>query len=325
MHISRTPLRITLGGGGTDLPSYYEQAGHGFLIAAAIDKYVYVATHDNFANRYLVKYSQIEDVQQPEDIEHPMIREAIRATATPPGVEISSMADIPSGTGLGSSGAFAVGLLNALHFRMNNYRTSLQLAAEACQIEIDTLLEPVGKQDQYVAAVGGLIGLTFESSGQVIVSRVVMPQDTEQELEEHLLLFFTGVQRRASDELSALQRGTSAADPEVRSNLDRVRDLGYQSYHALQDGDLETFGRLLSRQWFEKLSRSPSPLHRTVDSWIASGVDAGALGGKLIGAGGGGFLLFLAENARQVRCAMQQIGLLEVRFRFDFAGTRIIN
>ena len=323
MLITRTPLRISLGGGGTDLPSYYESAGEGFLLAAAINKYVYVAVHDNFAPKYLIKYSKIEDVDYPHEISHPLVREALIHTNTPSGVEISSLADIPAGTGLGSSGSFTVGLLKALYARQHQQRANTDIAADACYLEIDRLEEPVGKQDQYIAAVGGLTALTFATDGTVTPRSIEMDDIDRKDLEEHLLLFYTGVRRRAGDELSALHDGAKVEQSDIRENLDTVREIGYRSVQLLEDGDLDGFGRILTEQWRQKLHRSPTAIHKQVDEWISEALDAGAQGGKLVGAGGGGFLLVFAENRAPVRRTMREIGLREVDFPFDYLGSTI--
>jgi len=323
MLITRTPLRISLGGGGTDLPSYYENAGEGFLLAAAINKYIYVAVHDNFAPKYLIKYSKIEDVDYPHEINHPLVREALIYTNTPPGIEVSSLADIPAGTGLGSSGSFTVGLLKALYARQHQQRANTDIAADACHLEIDKLEEPVGKQDQYIAALGGLTSLTFAADGTVTPRSIEMDDIDRKDLEEHLLLFYTGVRRRAGDELSALHDGAKVEQSEIRENLDAVRDIGYRSVQLLEDGNLEGFGRILTEQWQLKLHRSTTPVHQQADGWINEAISAGAYGGKLVGAGGGGFLLIFADNRTPVRRKMREIGLREIDFSFDYLGSTV--
>jgi D-glycero-alpha-D-manno-heptose-7-phosphate kinase len=322
MLITRTPLRISLGGGGTDLPSYYEAAGGGFLIAAAINKYIYIAIHDNFVDRYLIKYSHIEDVQYAHEIVHPLIREAMTFTATESGVEITSIADIPAGTGLGSSGTFTVGLLKALYARQHKHVSNLEIAKQACHLEIERLCEPVGKQDQYIAAVGGLTSLTFHPDGTVDAASLRMDPLARKDLDEHLILFYTGVQRRAADELAALHEGASVEESSIRMNLDRVRELGRQSAAVLERGDLDTFGRLLTEQWQLKFERAPTTVHQKIDGWLTAGIEAGARGGKLVGAGGGGFLLFMAEDKSRVRRRMRDLGLREIDFSIDYDGSR---
>jgi D-glycero-alpha-D-manno-heptose-7-phosphate kinase len=324
MLITRTPLRITLGGGGTDLPAYYETSGEGFLIAAAISKYVYVAVHDNFADRYLIKYSRIEDVNFAHEVSHPIVREALLGLKIAPGLEITSFADIPAGTGLGSSGAFTVGLLKALHQRAHQSPTNFEIAEEACRIEIEKLGEPVGKQDQFICALGGLTTLTFRNGGEVVAEALDLNPLVSEDLEDRLQLFFTGVRRRAVDELSALHEGADLSDQSIRKNLDAIRTIGYESATALRNGDLGWFGHLMSEQWRLKFERSPSSLHQQVDQWLQHARRAGALGGKLVGAGGGGFLLILSEQTASVRQAMTELGLREVPFTFDHLGASVV-
>lgn len=323
MIITRTPLRISLGGGGTDLPGYYRSGG-GFLVAAAIDRYIYIAVNRNFDNDLLLKYSSIERASKPSDVQHPLLREALSLTGVEDGVEISSMADIPAGTGLGSSGAFTVGVLKALCAHSRKMVQNERIAEMACEIEIDRLAAPVGRQDQYIAAVGGVTAFEFHPDDTVIVKRVDMTEDTRARLEENLLLFYTGVRRSAADELTRqTDEGPNGPD-DLRKNLDAVKALGRSSYAALGEGDLDAFAQLLTEQWDVKHQRSPSALHDEVDGWIRVGLESGANGGKLVGAGGGGFLLFYAEKKAELRKAMAGLGLEEVRFNFDYEGAATI-
>lgn len=319
MIITRTPLRISLGGGGTDLPSFYGPHGGGFLIAAAISKYVYIAVHRNFDDDLIIKYSAIERVAAASEIQHPILRESLSMMKIGGGIEVTSMADIPAGTGLGSSGAFTVGVLKALHSHMRRPITNEQLAALACHIEIERLGERVGKQDQYAAAIGGLTGYRFHSDGTVSAEPVAMPEEDKLALEENLLLFYTGVRRSASDEISA--QIDDAPPNSVEDNLKAVREIGFESLRALEGGDLREFAALMNEQWRLKLDRAPTALHRRIDDWLREGIAAGAAGGKLIGAGGGGFLLFYAEMKSELRYAMRRLGLEEVRFSFDHEGS----
>lgn len=321
MIISRTPLRISLGGGGTDIPSYYEQNDGGFLVAAAITKYIYVTVHQNFVDRFWLKYSKFEDAGAISDIQHPLIREALKFAKISEFYEISSQADIPAGTGLGSSGTFAVGLLKSLYASKHEFASNLQLAQTACHLEIDVLGEPVGKQDQYIAALGGLTAFEFLPDGQVNPFSLRMATPHRNDLEEGLMLFYTGIKRSASQELSALDKGASARDSGIQQNLNEVKAIGYKSASTLEEGDLVKFGRLLTEQWKLKLNRSDSMVHREIDSWIQEGILAGAVGGKLVGAGGGGFLLFLTEQKSNLRKAMARLGLREVPFSFDYKGS----
>ena len=324
MIITRTPLRISLGGGGTDLPSYYRAGGGGFLVAAAITKYVYIAVHRNFEEEILLKYSRIEKVKRPEDVEHRLLREVLLACGVERGIEISSMADIPAGTGLGSSGAFTVGALRALHAFNRSFQPALDVAAEACRIEIERLGEPIGKQDQYIAAVGGLTAFEFRPDDTVELVPVSMAPDARDRLEEDLLLFYTGIRRSASEVLADHQERSQANEQSLRENLDRVRALGRQSFEALASGDVDGFGRLMTEQWRLKFERSPSPVHHEINGWIEAAVEAGATGGKLVGAGDGGFLLLHAAAKADVRRVMAEVGLEEVRFGFDHEGTSVI-
>jgi len=321
--ITRTPLRITLGGGGTDLPSYFTQRP-GFVISAAIDKYVFIGINRTFTEDYFLKYSALERVQHPTDIEHPIIRAALDSHPVAPGVEIVSLADIPAGTGLGSSGTFTVGLLRALYAWQREHVSAAELAEEACRIEIDVLGRPVGKQDQYIAAFGGVSCFRFQSDGSVDVAPLELPTSTMHELEERLLMFFTGSSRTADELLSDQRRRTEAGDAAMLAGLQRVEELGVMIRDALAAGDVTRFGELMHEHWVEKRDRSPGMSSPDIDHWYAAGRASGAVGGKLTGAGGGGFLLFLAEDPAALRAAMQLEGLAEVRFGFDHDGSTIV-
>ena len=323
MIISRTPLRISLGGGGTDLPSYYRANGHGFLIAAAITRHVYIAVNDNFDSDYLLKYSSVERVTEVGAIRHPLLRECIKALGVPAAVEISSMADIPAGTGLGSSGAFTVGVLKSLAQYQHSSLTNEQIAAEACAIEIDRLGENIGKQDQYITATGGISAFTFRDDESVEIARLDLARDVRQRLEEDLLLFYTGVRRSASETLASESDSTGAV-ARTRASLNDTREIVYATRDTLAAGDVESFGTLLTEQWRLKHGRQPSPLHDEIDDIITDGIAHGALGGKLVGAGGGGFVLFFADQKVRLRRAMAQRGLVEVPFGVDYEGSRVI-
>jgi D-glycero-alpha-D-manno-heptose-7-phosphate kinase len=324
MIITRTPLRISLGGGGTDVPSYYRKAGSGFLIAAAITKHVYIAVNQNFDDKILLKYSQVERVDRPEDVTHPLLRECLLDAQLRSTIEISSMADIPAGTGLGSSGAFTVGVLKALHAFKHEIVPNEQIAARACEIEIQRLEQSIGKQDQYIAAIGGITAFEFHADERVEVIPIALDEPVRHRIEDNLLLFFTGVRRPASEILAIEQSGAGGAQEKLDSNLDAVRAIGYETMDALTRGDLAAFGELLTRQWNLKFDRSPTEIHRTVDGWIREGIAAGAAGGKLVGAGGGGFLLFYAEEKAGLRRVMHDLGLPEVRFGIDYLGTTTV-
>ncbi len=317
-------MRISLGGGGTDLPAYYRKAGKGFLIAAAISKYIYIAVNRTFDDSILLKYSQLEHVGDPQHVRHPLLRECMLATDVTTSVEISAMADIPAGTGLGSSGAFTVGVLKALHAYRHEIESNERIAARACDIEIGRLGEPSGKQDPYITAVGGLTAFEFHADESVAVIPVALSESVRHRVEENLVLFYTGIRRPASEVLAVEQSTRQESPAKLDENLDAVRAIGYETMDALTAGDVGEFGELLTRQWRLKLDRSPTPTHRQVDDWIARGVDAGASGGKLVGAGGGGFLLFYAEAKADLRDAMAELGLPEVRFAFDYHGATTV-
>jgi len=325
MIITRSPLRISLGGGGTDLPSYYRAHG-GFLIAAAIDKYIYVNVHRRFVDGFLLKYSQLEEAATIEDVKHPIIREALKlAKVRERNLEITSMADIPAGTGLGSSGSFTTALLKALHALGKNLVHPAELAAQACEIELEKLGEPIGKQDQYIAAFGGITCFKFTPDGQVEAWPLKISQETLYDLEDNLLLFFTGYARSASKILKEQDDKSKQADKAMVENLHFVKDLGQQSQVALESDNLPEFARLMDIHWQRKKERSQSMSNQDINVWYDCAMANGALGGKLIGAGGGGFLMFYAEDKARLRHALREKGLKEVRFRFDFEGTKILN
>ncbi len=324
MIIARSPLRVTLGGGGTDLPSYYEKFG-GFLIAAAIDKYVYITVHDTFVPDLIVKYSELERVPDATHLKHPIFREAF-ALAGMDGhsLELTSMADIPAGTGLGSSGSFTTALLKALHAHKKNLVHPAELAAQACEIELGRLKEPIGKQDQYIAAYGGITCFKFLENGRVEAWPLKLSKETRDELEDNLLLFFTGYSRSASAILKEQDTKSKSDDKSMIENLHFVKDLGLQSQRALESGNLGEFARLMDVHWQRKKQRSGGMSNSKINEWYDLAMANGALGGKLIGAGGGGFLMFYAGDKTKLRQAMTKAGLAEVRFRFDFEGTKLV-
>jgi D-glycero-alpha-D-manno-heptose-7-phosphate kinase len=325
MIITRSPLRISLGGGGTDLPSYYREHS-GFLIAAAIDKYVYINVHRRFVEGFLLKYSSLEEAATIDEIKHPIIREALKlADVRERNLEITSMADIPAGTGLGSSGSFTTALLKALHALKKNLVHPAELAEQACCIELEKLGEPIGKQDQYIAAYGGITCFQFLADGRVEAAPLKISEETLFNLEDNLLLFFTGYSRAASAILKEQDDKSRQADVGMTENLHFIKDLGRRSQTALEAGDLEEFARLLNLHWHRKKERSQLMSNDDINSWYESALANGALGGKVIGAGGGGFLMFYAADKVKLRRALREKGLMEVRFRFDFEGTRILN
>jgi len=324
MIISRTPLRVSIGGGGTDLPSYYKDHG-GFVISAAIDKYIYITMHDRtFSPDYIVKYSQLEKVAQAKDIQHPILREVFLTEDVKPGVELVSIADLPSGTGLGSSGSFTVGVLKAIYAMHRKHVATDALAEAACAIEIDRLKEPVGKQDQFIAAFGGMTVFDIDKGGRVTASPLAIPAAAVHDLEDHLLMFFTGYSRSASAVLADQKTKSEQSDKGMLDNLHFIKDLGYQIKEHLEAGNTHKFAEAMHTHWLRKKERSSGISNREINDWYDLGKANGALGGKLIGAGGGGFLLFYATDPVALRKAMAGAGLSEVRFSFDQEGSKIL-
>lgn len=324
MIIARSPLRITLGGGGTDMPSYYHEH-EGFLIAAAIDKYVYVTVMRPFSEAIYLKYSELEHVASVAEVKHRIIREALlMQNLRTPQIEITTLADIPAGTGLGSSGSFATALLKALYAHRRQLIHPQELAELACHIEIDRLGEPIGKQDQYIAAYGGLTCFTFHKDDSVTAVPLKISMDTLFDLEDNILLFFTGYSRSASDILRDQNTRTQSSDDEMLKNLHFVKELGYRSKDALEAGDVAKFGKLMHEHWEHKKRRSGGMSNLKIDEWYELGLKNGAVGGKLVGAGGGGFLMFYAADRNKLRHAMSKAGLEEVRFGYDFEGTKVV-
>ena len=324
MIITRSPLRLSLGGGGTDLPSYYREH-EGFLIAAAIDKYIYITVHQTFIQDLIIKYSSLERVSCVNDIQHPIVRECFNCLdISETNLEITSMADIPAGTGLGSSGSFTTALLKALHAYRKNLVHPFELASQACEIEIERLGEPVGKQDQFIAAYGGITGFRFLLDGRVEASPIRLSTETLYTLEDNLMLFFTGFSRSASNILRHQDDQSKQSDAKMLDNLHYTKELGVRSKESLESGDLHEFARLMNVHWEHKRQRTSGMSNSHIDDWYTLARANGALGGKLVGAGGGGFLMFYAEDKQRLRHAMNGAGLKEVRFRFDFEGTKIV-
>lgn len=323
MLITRTPLRISLGGGGTDLPSYYRRFG-ATVVSAAINKYIYIGINRTFTPDYFLKYSELELVDDVAEIRHPLIREAFRAHGLEPGIELVSLADIPDGTGLGSSGTFTVGMLRALYAYKRTPVTATLLAEEACDIEMNRLQRAVGKQDQYVAAIGGLICLEFAADGAVTAAQLRVSTSTLHDLEEHLLLFFTGYSRASITILEDQQRRSEEGDERMLGNLHEIARIGVGVKAALEAGDLAEFGRLLHEHWQLKRTRSAGMTTPDIDRWYEAGLASGAIGGKLVGAGAGGFLMFYTPHPQELRRAMAAEGLGELRFNFDHDGSTVI-
>jgi D-glycero-alpha-D-manno-heptose-7-phosphate kinase len=321
--ITRSPLRISLGGGGTDLPSYYREHT-GFLIAAAIDKFVYITLHQPFSDEVIVKYSRMETVPDAAAVQHPIVREALQLLGVRSHIEITSIADIPAGTGLGSSGSFTTALLRGLHVLKKSFISPSALAEQACHIEIDRLGEPIGKQDQYIAAYGGITCFTFNPDDSVTVEPLNLAPEALHNLEDNLTLFFTGYTREASSILKDQDSRSREKDRGMIDNLHFVKKLGLESKAALESGDLRGFAELMHVHWQHKKARSHGMSNSRIDELYELGRCHGALGGKIIGAGGGGFLMFYTEDKTRLRAAMTAAGLREVRFRFDFAGNHVV-
>jgi D-glycero-alpha-D-manno-heptose-7-phosphate kinase len=321
--ITRTPLRITLGGGGTDLPSYYEPFG-GMVLSAAISKHVYISVNTTFTDDYFLKYSALERVTKVDQIEHPIIREVLRAHDIGPAVEIVSTADIPAGTGLGSSGSFTVGMLKAVHAVLRNHVSAADLGREACEIEIDRLGRTVGKQDQYIAAFGGITRFDFRRDGTVDVVPTLISDDTVHDLESHLLLFFTGYARDAEHVLVEQKSRSERGDQAMIDNMHFVKDLGTRSLAALEAGETGAFADLMHEHWQHKKRRSKAMSNPRIDHLYEVGLAHGARGGKLVGAGAGGFLMFYADDVRTLRAAMREEGIAEMRYDFDHDGSTVL-
>jgi D-glycero-alpha-D-manno-heptose-7-phosphate kinase len=322
MIIVRSPLRISLGGGGTDLPSYYRDH-EGFLVAAAIDRYVYVTVTRPFTPGVYLKYSSLEHVERVDQVRHPIIREALALQKLlTPQIEITTLADIPAGTGLGSSGSFTTALLKGLYAYRRRLVHPQELAELACHLEIDLLGEPIGKQDQYIAAYGGLTCFTFHKDERVTAEPLLVSMNTLFDLEDNLLLFFTGFTRSGGSILK--DQDERSQTPEMLRNLHYVKELGYRSRAALESGNLLQLGELMHEHWEHKKRRSGRMTNEQIDEWYELGRKNGAVGGKLVGAGGGGFLMFYATDRNRLRRVMANAGLQEVRFKFDFEGTKQI-
>jgi D-glycero-alpha-D-manno-heptose-7-phosphate kinase len=325
MIVSRAPVRFSLGGGGTDLVPYASKHG-GFVVSAAIDKYVYVCANKRFYPDVRLAYSKTEIVSDVRRIEHPIFREALTMTGIDQGIELVSIADLPANTGLGSSSAFTVALLNALHAYKREFVSSRQLAEEACHLEIDVLREPVGKQDQYIAAFGNVTAFTFEPDGSVHVEPVPARDEVLDELESNLLIVWSGIERPARIVLSEQGERLKDEEEDVVARMHRIKALGHDVYRLLVDGDVDRYGEILHEHWLQKRRLASKMTDDVIDEHYESARKAGAIGGKLMGAGGGGFFMLYVRPAdrRQVVEAMQARGLRVLRFRFDNDGARIV-
>lgn len=325
MIISRAPVRFSLGGGGTDLPSYYEKFG-GFVVSAAIDSYVYITANKRFYDDIRLAYSQTEIVPNVESIQHRIFREALRMTGIGRAIELTSVADVPANSGLGSSSSFTVALLNALHTFKREFVSSRQLAEEACELEMVRLGEPIGKQDQYIAAFGNVTALTLDEDGSVHVEPVPVRDEVIDELTNNLIIMWSGIERAASSVLAEQGSRVQKKDSSTLEGMHRIKALGHEVYDLLVKGDTDRYGELLHEHWTHKRKLASKMTDDRIDEHYDTARKAGAIGGKLMGAGGGGFFMFYARPAdkRRVYEALVQRGLRPLRFRFDLDGARIV-
>jgi D-glycero-alpha-D-manno-heptose-7-phosphate kinase len=325
MIVSRAPVRFSLGGGGTDLPSYAKEHG-GFLVAAAIDKYVFVGANRRFYDSIRLAYSQTETVESVDQIQHRIFREALRLTGITKGIELVSVADVPSNSGLGSSSTFTVALLNALHAFKREFVSSQQLAEEACKIEIEILGEPIGKQDQYISAYGGVTAFTFHPDGTVDAERVPAREEVLDELEANLIIFYTGIERAASQVLAQQKQSITQNKNDAVNRMHRIKQLGYDTKKLLLDGNIDAYGELLHEHWTNKRKLASNMTDSVIDEHYEVARKAGAIGGKLMGAGGGGFFMFYVRpsDRRHVYETLLARGLKPLRFRFDHDGAKLV-
>ena len=325
MIVSRAPVRFSLGGGGTDLPGYAERFG-GYVVSAAIDKYIYVTANKRFHRDIRLAYSKTEIAHSVDQIEHRIFREAMRFVGTTSPMELHSLADVPSNTGLGSSSSFTVALLNGLHAFKREFVGTEQLAHEACHIEIGVLQEPIGKQDQYIAAYGGITAFTFDKDGSVHAERLPVKEDVIDELESSLLIFYSGVERSASAVLSEQAKTVKANKDDAVTRMHRIKAMGYETKKLLLDGNVDAYGELLHEHWMNKRKLASNMTDSVIDEHYDAALQAGAIGGKLMGAGGGGFFMFYVRptERRKVYETLVARGLRPMRFRFDFDGARIV-
>lgn len=325
MIITKTPFRITLGGGGTDLPSFYTEHG-GFILAVAIDKYMYLNVNTPILDDFIrVQYSRTEIVNHAHEVQHTLVREALHFLHIENGIEIVSMADIPAGTGLGSSSCYLVGLLNALHTLTRTPVSTQELAEEACKIELERLKKPIGKQDQYMAAFGGLTALEISKDGHVNPTRLCLEVELLEALEGNTLLFYTGGARDAVSILQQQDLATRQKTGTVVGSLREIKDIGVEIQDAIVRGNLSRFGELLDIHWQTKKRLSGGISNPQIDEWYELAKRSGAIGGKICGAGGGGFLMLYCEsNKPRLREAMRGAGLRELNFRFEFEGSKVV-
>ena len=323
MIISRTPLRISFVGGGSDISSFYHHEP-GAVVSTAINKYIYIAVNRQFDGRILINYSKTEVVTKISDIENNLVREALKLTGVKGGIHINSIADIPSeGTGMGSSSSYVVGLLNALYAYQGKHVNAEKLARQACQIEIDILKKPIGKQDQYIAAYGGLEYIKFNSDDSVYTDPIICKTETKKILEKRLLLFYTGI-TRSSDPILAKQTSNMASQIEKRKIMTKMVHLAGEMHDALNENKLDSFGRLLHENWILKKQMAEGVSNPKIDKWYEAALRNGAIGGKLLGAGGGGFLLFYAPEEKHKKIISTLSGLSCQKFSFEPQGSKII-
>jgi len=326
MIITRTPFRIPLGGGGTDIPSYYSKHG-GFIFSTTIDKYMYIMIHRPLVDDLIrVIYSQSERVEKIDQLRHDIVRASLEFMGIENAIQIASIADIPAGTGLASSSAYAVGLLHGLHVLKRDYVSLQTLAEEACRIELDILKKPIGKQDQYLSALGGFLVLEIESDGTVHVRRAKISDQTLDQLNANILFFYTGISRSADEILLHQSTAAQRDDSSVVETLHRIKEIGREILRSIEEGDLNRFGRLLHEHWTVKKNLSPKVSDSRIDRLYNIARNCGALGGKIMGAGGGGFFMFyIKEGHQRLRDAMKKENLREMRYSFDFEGTKLLS
>ena len=324
MIFSRAPLRISIGGGGTDLPSYYLKR-NGFVISSAINKYIYISIGQTFNKKFLLKYSKLEETTNIKKIKHPLFRETLSELKIRTPVNISSHADIPSGSGLGSSGCFTVALIKALNGIQNKKINNRKLAELACKIEIKKLKEPVGKQDQYTSTFGGLRSYNFLKSGEVIIKKINIKKKKLINFKNSLSMYYTGILRDSYDILKTQDIKSKRMNKEMLINLDIIKEMGFNTKYILEKGNIEEYGYLLNDHWETKKKRSPNMTSKFINKLYDYGLKNGAIGGKLIGAGGGGFLLFFSNNIKELDAAFDKINIKKMDFDFEFDGAKILS
>jgi D-glycero-alpha-D-manno-heptose-7-phosphate kinase len=325
MIVSRAPVRFSLGGGGTDLPSYSREHG-GFVVAAAVDKFVNVCVARRFQDNIRLAYTESEIVDSVDQIRHRIFKAALQMTGIERGLELHSLADVPANTGLGSSSSFTVALLNGLHAFKREFVPAEQLADEACRLEIDILQEPIGKQDQYIAAYGGVSAMTFHTDGSVDVERLPLKDAVIDDLEANLIIYYSGVERAASSVLKEQAKTITENKDAAVQRMHRIKELGHETKRILLAGETDTYGEMLHEHWTNKRKLASNMSGGVIDEHYEAARNAGAIGGKLMGAGGGGFFMFYVRAAerRRVHDVLAARGLRPMRFRFDFDGARIM-